>query len=141
MTRLGLSVSATTPSRGYVPSCLPSASPDRPGRIGEVRRRRGDLLLGHLVRAIDDLEKSASRGFDAPGWHQIRGVERGVIDDVVDDMEARRLHMDLRKLAAGARFGLAVGGDPELPERPADQRTQCIAAAHIPAPRADFVRR
>src|SRR5215468_10120494 len=105
-----------------------AASPHRAGRIGEVLWHRGDLLLGHRVHVIDDLEESAGRRLDAPSRHQVRGVERRVVDDMIDNMETRRLHVDLRQLAAGTYLGLVVGGDAEFSKGPAHQCTERITA-------------
>src|SRR5580704_6857113 len=66
------------------------------------------LRQAHLVDAVDDLEEGAGGGLHAPGRNQLRGVDGGVIDDVVDDVEARRLVEQLRQLAARSLLRLGI---------------------------------
>ena len=45
--------------------CPAARQTSPPRRVGEVGRRGGDLLSGHLVDAIDDLEERTGRIFEA----------------------------------------------------------------------------
>jgi hypothetical protein len=86
--------------------CPAARQTSPPRRVGEVCRRGGDLLSGHLVDAIDDLEERTGRIFEAPNRDEIGRVERGVIGHVVDDVEARRLARHLSGPAGGQTKGL-----------------------------------
>jgi hypothetical protein len=71
--RLAATYTACSAARGDIDRCVRpprpawggEPSPHRPRRVGEVGRRGGDLLSGHLVDAIDDLEERTGRIFEA----------------------------------------------------------------------------
>ena len=55
---------------------------------------------------------------------------------MVDDMEARRLLVDVLKLTAWTSFRTRIDRNPERPERLKHQMSESFAAADKPAARA-----
>src|SRR5256885_1578359 len=94
-----------------------------------------------VVHLVDDLRERADGRLQARFGHDDGGVEIGVIEGVIDDVEARRVGIDDAELAAGTRLRPRINRDAERLEAVGDDCLQPIAAADEPPPRADRVRR
>src|SRR4029079_10651834 len=82
-----------------------------PPRIAGARRPERRHI--DEVHFVDDLRESPHRGFEPRLRHQLGPIEIGVVNRVIDDVDARRVHVDDAEFAAWTGLGSGVNRDPE----------------------------
>jgi len=103
-------------------------------------RRAEQCAHFYFVHIVDDLREHMRRLLEAGGRNRVQRVHVSVINDLIDDVKARRIGEHLPELAAGSRLWPREERHAVVLEVLHHDRLQLLAAADEPAARAHLIR-